>query len=54
MAIDNWVGILGKRGYIEVSMDPGGGRRRVARLTSKGVKALDASHHDKCCHTFRR
>jgi DNA-binding MarR family transcriptional regulator len=41
MAIDNWVGILGKRGYIEVATDPGG-RRRVARLTPEGVRARDA------------
>ena len=42
MAIDNWVGILDKCGYIEVATDPGGRRRRVARLTPKGVRARDA------------
>ena len=41
MAIDNWIGILDKRGYIEVSTQPGA-RRRVARLTLKGVRARDA------------
>jgi hypothetical protein len=38
MAVDNWVRILDKCGYIEVATDPGG-RRRVARLTPKGVRA---------------
>jgi DNA-binding MarR family transcriptional regulator len=41
MAIDNWVRILDKCGYIEVATVPGG-RRRVARLTPKGVRARDA------------
>ncbi len=42
MAIDNWVGILDKRGYIGVATDPGGRRRRVARLAPKGVQACNA------------
>ncbi len=41
MAIDNWVGILHKCAYIEVATEPGD-RRRVARLTPKGVRARDA------------
>jgi DNA-binding MarR family transcriptional regulator len=41
MAVDNWIGILDKRGYIEVATDPGA-RRRVARLSAKGVRARDA------------
>jgi len=41
MAIANWVGILNKRGYIEVAADPGG-RRRVARLRPKGARARHA------------
>ena len=41
MAIDNWVGILNKRGYIEVVVDPAGRRRRVARLTAQGSRARD-------------
>jgi DNA-binding MarR family transcriptional regulator len=42
MAIDNWIGILGKTRYIEVATDPGGRRRRVAVSTSKGARARDA------------
>ena len=42
MAIDNWVGILAKCGYIEVATGPGGRPRRVARLTPRGVHARDA------------
>jgi hypothetical protein len=38
MAIDNWVGILDKRAYIQVAADPGGPRRRAAQLTPKGVR----------------
>ena len=41
MAIDNWVRILDKCGYVEVATDPGR-RRRQARLTPKGVRARDA------------
>ena len=41
MAIDNWVRILDKCGYIDVATDPGS-RRRLARLTPKGVRARDA------------
>jgi DNA-binding MarR family transcriptional regulator len=41
MAIDNWVGILEKRGYVEVATEPGA-RRRVARLTPKGARARNA------------
>ena len=41
MSIDNWVGILDKRGYVEVATDSGGRRRRVARLTPKGVRTRD-------------
>jgi len=40
-AIDNWVRILDKCGYITVATDPGG-RRRVARLTAEGVRCRDA------------
>ena len=42
MAIDNWVGILGRRGYIEVTTDLGARRRRVARLAPEGLRARDA------------
>jgi DNA-binding MarR family transcriptional regulator len=42
MAIDNWARILIKRGYLDVATDPGGGGRRVALLTPKGVRARDA------------
>jgi DNA-binding MarR family transcriptional regulator len=42
MAIDNWVGILDKRDYIEVATDPGPRRRRAARLTPKGVQARES------------
>jgi DNA-binding MarR family transcriptional regulator len=37
-AIENWVGILDKRRYIVVATDPGS-KRRVARLTSRGLQA---------------
>ena len=39
MAVDNWIGILGKRGYLEVGPDPEGGRFRVATPTGKGQRA---------------
>jgi DNA-binding MarR family transcriptional regulator len=41
MAIDNWVRILDRCGYIKVATDPGS-RRRVARLTPEGVRAREA------------
>jgi DNA-binding MarR family transcriptional regulator len=42
MAIDNWVGSLHKHGYLKVATESDGRRRRVARLTVKGVRARDA------------
>lgn len=39
MAVDNWIGILGKRGYVETGPDPAGGRFRVATPTGKGQRA---------------
>jgi hypothetical protein len=42
MSIDNWVGSLDKLGYFHVAAEPGGRGRRVARLSSKGVRARDA------------
>jgi DNA-binding MarR family transcriptional regulator len=42
MAIDNWVGSLGKHGYLKVATESDGRPRRVARLTAKGVRARDA------------
>ena len=41
MSIDNWVGILDGCGYLELATDSNR-RRRVARLTAKGVAARDA------------
>jgi DNA-binding MarR family transcriptional regulator len=42
MTIDNWLGILVKRGYATVGPDPAGGRAKLARLTAKGTQAQDA------------
>jgi DNA-binding MarR family transcriptional regulator len=42
MTIDNWIGILEKRSYLEVTTESTGRRRRVARLIAKGVRARDA------------
>jgi DNA-binding MarR family transcriptional regulator len=41
MMIDNWLGILAKRGYAVVGPGPAGGRARLARLTPKGRRAQD-------------
>lgn len=42
MAIDNWIGSLGTHGYLKVGTESDGRRRRVARLTAKGIRARDA------------
>lgn len=44
MSIDNWMGILDKCGYAHVATDPAR-RRRVTRLTTRGVAARDAYFH---------
>jgi DNA-binding MarR family transcriptional regulator len=41
MTIDNWLGILAKRGYAVVGPGPAGGRARLARLTPKGRRARE-------------
>lgn len=41
MSIDNWIGSLDKLGYVEVATDSSR-RRRVARLTPKGLRVRDA------------
>jgi DNA-binding MarR family transcriptional regulator len=41
MTVDNWLGILGKRGYAVVGPGPAGGRAKLARLTPKGRNAQD-------------
>jgi len=41
MTIDNWLGILDKRGYAVVGPGLAGGRARLARLTPKGRQAQD-------------
>ena len=41
MTIDNWLGILAKRGYVVVGPGPAGGRARLARLTPKGRRAQE-------------
>jgi DNA-binding MarR family transcriptional regulator len=42
MVIDNWVGSLDKHGYLTMATESDRRRRRVARLTPKGVRARDA------------
>lgn len=42
MSVDNWIGILDKRGYVAVATETVGRRRRLARLTDKGTQARDA------------
>jgi len=41
MTIDNWLGILAKRGYAVVGPGRAGSRARMAALTPKGRRAQD-------------